>query len=58
MLETGKMISTIESRQNLKIACLEEIAFNNNWITKKQVKENLRDLKGTSYGKYLIDTIL
>tara|TARA_Y100000816_G_scaffold233544_1_gene178984 strand:- start:3859 stop:4722 length:864 start_codon:yes stop_codon:yes gene_type:complete len=58
LLETGKMISTIESRQNLKIACLEEIAFNNNWITKKQVKENLRDLKGTSYGKYLIDTIL
>ena len=58
LLETGKMISTIESRQNLKVACLEEIAYYNGWISKNQVKENLKDLKGTSYGKYLKDTIL
>ena len=58
LLETGKMISTIESRQNLKIACLEEIAFNNGWISKKQIRDNLKDLKGTSYGKYLKENIL
>ena len=58
LLETGKMISTIESRQNLKIACLEEIAFNNGWISKNQIKENLKDLIGTSYGKYIKETIL
>lgn len=58
LLETGKMISTIEDRQNLKIACLEEIAFNNGWLSKKQIRYNLKNLKGTSYGKYINENVL
>jgi len=58
LLETGKMISTIESRQNLKVACLEEIAHNNKWIKIAQIKKNLKQLKGTSYGKYIKETII
>ena len=58
LIETSRMIATIESRQNLKVACLEEIALNNNWIDSKKILINLIKLKGTSYGKYLKDVIL
>ena len=58
LLETSRMIGIIESRQNLKVACLEEIAFNNKWIGKKQIKTNMKNLIGTSYGKYLKELIL
>ena len=58
LIETSRMIAIIESRQNLKVACLEEIAFNNKWISKKQIKSNMRNLIGTSYGKYLKELIL
>ena len=58
LIETSRMIAIIESRQNLKVACLEEIAFNNKWISKKQIKSNMKTLIGTSYGKYLKELIL
>ncbi len=58
LIETSRMIATLEARQNLKVACLEEIAFNNKWINKEKILDNLRNLKGTSYGKYLKDVIL
>ena len=58
LIETSRMIAIIESRQNLKVACLEEIAFNNKWISKKQIKSNMKNLIGTSYGKYLKELIL
>ncbi len=58
LIETSRMIAILESRQNLKVACLEEIAFNNKWINKKQIKDNMKDLIETSYGKYLKDFIL
>ena len=39
-LKTTSFVSTIEKRQGIKIACLEEIAFKNKWITKKEIKIN------------------
>ena len=57
LLETSRMISTIESRQNLKIGCLEEIALNNKWINRDQILKNIKNLKDTSYGKYLQELI-
>jgi len=57
LLETSRMISTIESRQNLKIGCLEEIALNNKWINRNQILKNINNLKDTSYGKYLQELI-
>ena len=57
LLETSRMISTIEARQNLKIGCLEEIALNNKWINKNQILKNIKNLKDTSYGKYLQELI-
>jgi len=44
---------TIEHRQGYKIACLEEIAYNNSWITKEKVLEIAKPLSKNGYGKYL-----
>lgn len=53
LLEAGQFVSTIESRQGLKLACLEEIAFHKNFINRKEL-ENLIDQMGvSSYSKYL-----
>jgi glucose-1-phosphate thymidylyltransferase len=48
-------VETIERRQGYKIACLEEIAFSNGWITKKQLFGFGKQLEKNSYGKYLIN---
>lgn len=53
LIEAGKFIQTIENRQGLKVACLEEIAFNNGWLSKESLKRKANFLKKTSYGKYL-----
>jgi glucose-1-phosphate thymidylyltransferase len=53
LIEAGQFVQTIEHRQGLKIACLEEIAFNNKWIDKNTLKEQAASLKNTSYGKFL-----
>ena len=50
---TSNFVSAIENRQGLKIACLEEIAFNNNWITKKNVKQSIKFYGNCDYSKYL-----
>ena len=49
----SNFISTIESRQGLKIACLEEIAFNNKWIEKKEIKNSILFYGNCEYSKYL-----
>ena len=54
LLEASQFIQTIENRQNLKVACLEEIACRNKWISKKKMLQIGESLKKTSYGKYLI----
>lgn len=53
LLEAGHFVHTIEQRQGLKVACLEEIAFNNDWITKVDLLAQAARLKKTDYGKYL-----
>ena len=51
--DASNFISTIESRQGFKIACLEEIALNNNWITNKQLKDSINFYGNCDYSKYL-----
>ena len=51
--DASNFISTIEKRQGLKIACLEEIAINNNWITKKDLIKSIQFYGNCEYSKYL-----
>ena len=53
LLEAGHFVHTIEQRQGLKVACLEEIAFNNGWLTREQVIQQAERLQKTGYGQYL-----
>ncbi|RYU44055.1 glucose-1-phosphate thymidylyltransferase [Aliivibrio finisterrensis] len=55
LLEAGQFVATIENRQGYKIACLEEIALKNGWLTKKEVISLAQSLKKNSYGQYLLD---
>ena len=54
----NNFIQNIEGRQNYKIGCLEEIAFNNKWITKKNLKNRLAQNKKNSYSNYLKNLII
>ena len=49
----SSFVSTIESRQGFKIACLEEIALNNKWIVKKNILESIKFYGNCDYSKYL-----
>jgi glucose-1-phosphate thymidylyltransferase len=53
LLEASHFVHTIEQRQGLKVACLEEIAYNNTWITAEQLRAQAEALKKTGYGQYL-----
>ena len=55
--EASNFIEVIEKRQGLKIACLEEIAYQQGWITKEQLFEDAIPMQKTDYGKYLISLI-
>lgn len=57
MLDAGNFIRTIETRQGLQVACLEEIAYLNKWLTKEELIENSRDLVKTSYGQYILSLV-
>ena len=54
LLEASMFIQTIENRQSLKVACLEEIAFEMGYITKEKLLELAQPLKKNQYGQYLI----
>lgn len=54
LLEASTFIETIEKRQNLKVACLEEIAFRMGYISQKQLIELAQPLKKNAYGQYLL----
>ncbi len=54
LLEASQFIQTIEKRQGLKIACLEEIAFDKGYISKEQLLQLAEPLKKNQYGQYLI----
>tara|TARA_B100001057_G_scaffold455547_1_gene502178 strand:+ start:471 stop:1337 length:867 start_codon:yes stop_codon:yes gene_type:complete len=51
--KTSNFVSAIENRQGLKIACLEEIAFNNGWIGKNELKEAIKFYGNCSYSDYI-----
>ena len=53
LLDASQFVQTIEHRQGYKIACLEEIAYNNGWITKEKVLEIAKPLSKNGYGLYL-----
>jgi glucose-1-phosphate thymidylyltransferase len=54
LIEAGQFVQTIEHRQGLKVACLEEIAYHQGWIGKDKLLKKANELIKTSYGKYLI----
>ena len=53
LLEAAQFVETIEKRQGYKVACLEEIALNNGWLTKQQVAEIGQSMSKNAYGQYL-----
>jgi glucose-1-phosphate thymidylyltransferase len=57
LLEAAQFVETIEKRQGYKVACLEEIAYNNGWLTQQQVKELAIPLIKNGYGQYLMELI-
>ena len=57
LLEAGQFVQTIEHRQGYKIACLEEIAYNNKWIDKDKVVEIAKSLSKNGYGQYLKELV-
>lgn len=57
LLDAGNFIRTIELRQGLQIACLEEIAWQNRWLSSDDVLERAKDLMKTDYGRYLARVI-
>lgn len=57
LLDAGQFVQTIEHRQGYKIACLEEIAYNNGWISKEKIIEIAKPLSKNGYGEYLYDLV-
>ena len=57
LLEAAQFVETIEKRQGYKIACLEEIAFNNGWLSKAHLLAQANELKKNSYGTYLQELV-
>lgn len=57
LLEASQYVSTIEKRQGLKIACLEEIAYRQRWIDANQLEKLANPLKKNGYGRYLLEIV-
>ncbi|HGF5130317.1 TPA: glucose-1-phosphate thymidylyltransferase RfbA [Vibrio parahaemolyticus] len=57
LLEAGTFVQTVEHRQGLKIACLEEIAFNNGWLSEELLSVQADALAKTGYGQYLMQIL-
>ena len=57
LLQAAQFVETIEKRQGYKIACLEEIAFNQGWLSKEQMQTQADQLKKNGYGEYLQDIL-
>lgn len=57
LLEAAMFVETIEKRQGYKIACLEEIALNNGWLSIEKTREIADSLSKNGYGKYLLNLI-
>ena len=57
MLDAANFIRTVETRQGMQIACLEEIAYYHNWLSAGEIRKNIADVQKTEYGKYLLRVI-
>ncbi|RLU05619.1 glucose-1-phosphate thymidylyltransferase [Pseudomonas prosekii] len=57
LLEAAHFVETIEKRQGYKVACLEEIAFNNGWLSVGELSKTGNELKKNSYGQYLLSLV-
>ena len=57
LVEATNFVKTVETHQHRKIACLEEIAYLNPWITKDQLLKDIEPLKKNQYGQYLMDVM-
>ena len=57
MLDAANFIRTVETRQGLQIACLQEIAYENGWMTKDDIRKSVKDMLKTEYGQYLLRLI-
>jgi glucose-1-phosphate thymidylyltransferase len=57
LLDSAMFVETIERRQGYKIACLEEIAFNNGWLSAEQISDLAKPMMKNSYGLYLTSLI-
>jgi len=57
LLEAAQFVETIEKRQGYKVACLEEIALNNGWLSKEQVLDIGQSMSKNDYGQYLISLV-
>ncbi|WP_163122627.1 glucose-1-phosphate thymidylyltransferase RfbA [Acinetobacter portensis] len=57
LLEAAQFVETIEKRQGYKVACLEEIALNNGWLTQQQILEIGQGMSKNDYGQYLISLV-
>jgi len=55
LMEASNFVQTVEKRQGYKVACIEEISFRNNWISKEQLINLAQPLKKTGYGQYLLE---
>ena len=57
LLEAANFVKTIQSRQGVMVACLEEIAYRNGWISKEKVLELAKPLMKSKYGEYLVNLV-
>ena len=57
LLEAAQFVETLEKRQGYKVACLEEIAFNQGWLSQEQILEIGQSMSKTDYGQYLISLV-
>jgi glucose-1-phosphate thymidylyltransferase len=53
LVEASQFIHTIEKRQGMKVACLEEIAFRKGWLSREQLQEQANKMAKNEYGRYL-----
>ena len=57
LLEAAQFVETLEKRQGYKVACLEEIAFNQGWLSQEQILEIGQSMSKNDYGQYLISLV-
>jgi len=55
LIDAGQFVQTVENRQGFKIACLEEIAYNQGWLSKQELLQSAKALGKTAYGEYLLE---